>query len=144
MLSDSCLSPFPLSMARERSACYNRRNLHPPCYPPTHTFTPNPLAIPPSPFRVGAAVSTAATKTTNYCKTSQITLQLISSHCHPINKRHRETQNRETEHNIEPFPCFWHGKVKEGPLWCDSISYHFSKSQYLPLKIQYVKHNVCK
>lgn len=89
MLSDSCLRPFPLSTAREGSAGYKRRDPHP-CYPP--------LAVPPSPFTVSAAVSTAATKTTNYCKTSQITFQLQPPQLRPVRKQrgwkqtHSQTQ----------------------------------------------------
>lgn len=46
MLSDSCLSPFPRSMARERSAGYKRRDPHPPCYPPITHSPPTPLQSP--------------------------------------------------------------------------------------------------
>lgn len=114
-------------MARQRSAGYKRRDPHPPCYLSIHTCTPNPLAVPDSPFTVSAAVSTTATKTTNYCKTSQITFQLTSSHCKPkpINKE-------KIMHSL--FLCFWHGKAKEGPLWWNSIMSHLNKSQYLSKK----------
>lgn len=81
MLSDSCLSPFPLWMVSKRSASHKRRDPHPPRNPTTHTFTPYPTAFPNFPFTANAAVSTQATKTANYCKTSQITFQLSSSHC---------------------------------------------------------------
>lgn len=47
MLSDSCLSPFLLSMARERSASYKRRYPHPPCctHPQAH-FHPQSFTLP--------------------------------------------------------------------------------------------------
>lgn len=49
MLSDSCLSLFPLLVARERSAGYKRRDPHPLWYPPTHS-TSQPPCIAHSPF----------------------------------------------------------------------------------------------
>lgn len=53
MLSDSCLSPFLLSMARERSTSYKRRYPHPPCctHPPAH-FHPQSFCSPPLPHSV--------------------------------------------------------------------------------------------
>lgn len=83
MLSDSCLSPFLLSMARERSASYKRRYPHPPCctHPPAH-FHPQSFCSPRFPIQCAPVSpgSAAATKMSNYCKTSQIAVQLISSH----------------------------------------------------------------
>lgn len=95
MLSDSCLSPFPLWMGSKRSASYKRRDPHPPRNPTTHTFTLYPTAFPNFPFTANAAVSTQPTKTANYCKTSQITFQLSSSRCNQSASTKRLRTNTE-------------------------------------------------
>ena len=133
-------------MASERSARYKRRGPTPTLltHPLTHS-TPNPLAVPSSPFRASVAVSTAATKTTNYCKTSQITFQLTSSHCkpRPINKagRRKHTHTHTHTHTQidsngviilgSPFSVFGIGKWRKDP--CEEIL-------SFPISIS---HNIC-
>lgn len=118
MVSDSCLGPFPLSTARESSAGYKRRDPHPPCHPPTYTFTPTPLQ---SPIPHSEAVQQSPQQQRGQLITVKHLRLLFNSlpatATQPCKQRGwKQTQNREQrEDNTESFLCFWHGKARKDP-----------------------------
>lgn len=123
MLSDSCLSPFLLSMAKEREKCKLQKEVPTPTllYPPTSAFSPPILLQSLLAHSVCTSFpsSTVATKMSNYCKTSQITVELISSHWVEMHAWVAES--------ITVFCVFL---AKEGPLWLYSTLHYL---QYITI-----------
>lgn len=114
MLSDSCLNPFLLSMARERSAGYKRRDPHPPCNTHPHTFTPTPLQ---SPF------PHSVQRSLQWQQRRLITVKHIRLLCNSFsvnvaNKwrgwKEKHTNRKQQEHN-NLFSAFCMGKQRKDP-----------------------------
>ena len=122
MLSDSCLSPFPLLMVRIGEKCRLQKKgptptllctlshicPHPPCSP----LFPHSESVQQSPQQQQRQLITVKHLTLLF-----ISLAAIATTAHK-QRVWKQTQNREQrEDNTSSFLCFWHGKAKEGPLW---------------------------
>lgn len=97
MLSDSCLSPFLLSMAKEREKCKLQKEVPTPTllYPPTSAVSPPILLQSLLAHSVCTSFpsSTVATKMSNYCKNIS---DYCATHFQPLG---RDARMGSREHN---------------------------------------------
>lgn len=114
--------PIP-SLHGKREKCKLQKEVPTPTllYPPTSTFSPPFLlqSLLPHSVCTNFPSSTVATKMSNYCKTSHIAVQLISSHWVEMHARIAES--------ITVFCVFL---TKEGPLWLYSTLHYL---QYITI-----------
>lgn len=135
MLSDSCLSPFPLTMVREGSAVYKRRDPHPPYYPPSHTFTPTPLQ---SPFPHSESVQQSPQQQQRRLITVKhlrlLFNSLLANATSAYKQKSRRKHKLESNEKITVLATLLAQKSKRRTPHGEILIAQYNKSQYWPWK----------